>query len=123
MAATQRNRIPPNIHATKGSPLNYNSIAKTHMKIGIVERGKPFGSPILWHSDLPQKYDEAVPSTLAFQPLDRGCDNSSHLRPGRNYGAFVDRPAAYRTVSTTKATQERLDATVPVVYPGGHPTV
>ena len=41
---------------TKGSPLNSNGITKTLNRIGMSERGKPFGSSILRHSYLSHKY-------------------------------------------------------------------
>ena len=41
---------------TKGKPLNSNGITKTLNRIGVVERGKPFGSSILRHSYLSHKY-------------------------------------------------------------------
>eukprot|EP01043_Picozoa_sp_COSAG02_P047106 COSAG02_NODE_4479_length_5316_cov_1484.345218_4_plen_307_part_00 len=43
---------------SKGSPLNSNGITKTLNKIGLAERGKPFGSSILRHSYLSHKYGE-----------------------------------------------------------------
>jgi hypothetical protein len=39
---------------TKGSPLNSNGITKTLNRIGMSERGKPFGSSILRHSSTPK---------------------------------------------------------------------
>ena len=40
----------------KGEPLNSNGITKVLNRIGIAERGKPFGSSILRHSYLSDKY-------------------------------------------------------------------
>ena len=44
---------------TKGKPLNSNGITKTLNKIGLAERGKPFGSSILRHSYLSHKYADS----------------------------------------------------------------
>ena len=42
----------------KGEPLNSNGITKALNRIGVEERGKPFGSSILRHSYLSHKYKE-----------------------------------------------------------------
>ena len=42
----------------KGSPLNSNGITKVLNRVGLAERGKPFGSSILRHSYLSHKYAE-----------------------------------------------------------------
>ena len=42
----------------KGEALNSNGITKVLNRVGIAERGKPFGSSILRHSYLGHKYKE-----------------------------------------------------------------